>query len=745
MIPDLTNHLWQSTLFAVAAGLLTVAFRKNHAQVRYWLWFSASFKFLVPFSLLLSLGSHLKWAAAAKTIAADTVSFTIVQMAEPFPGASAFVPSAHSTVNWVPLAIFGVWLCGFAAIALTLIRGWIGVRLAVRCSSPMDIPAPVEIRSSPGLLEPGVVGLFSPVLLLPEGIVERLTPSQLEAVLVHELCHVRRRDNLFASIHMIVESIFWFHPLVWWIGARLVEERERACDEAVLSLGSEPRIYADAIVNVCRLYVESPLVCVSGVTGANLKRRIAAIMTNHTGEGLNRAKKFLLAGAGITALAVPVAIGVVIGILHTPAVRAQSPAAIPSIVQTAQTVPNAPVSAAAQASASPAAPTGQREHRQVAMLVDFAAMTSDEQSRARRSAIDFIHRGTGPDDVVAIMAVDGGKVAIVQDFTNDQAILESAILKLGAGDGNASVAGADRILSSIETAANLLAALPGKKELMYFASGIAQAGTTDGAQLARAVQAAQAANVALFPIDAQGASPGGRSMSPQSPPPGVSLEGYGRGPRYDEVRAKFGSASNARARTWLLHGPPDQIEDRGSNSQNPSEIWRYNYLENFHSSVEFEFATGINVGPRDMRINWPPPTATYFGVPGAPAALVEGLSREGQGTGVAAARNTSTNLIAGLPTGHASMQTWPAGELQTLSIPLDSTSGWVDVVAQIRTLADTSETGRTVAAVREHFQPKAGTYQAKFILGAGSYVCSLIARHQTTGNVYGETIDFEVK
>ena len=60
MIGELTNHLWQSTLFAVAAGLLTVAFRKNRAQVRYWLWFSASLKFLIPFSLLMSLGSHLE-------------------------------------------------------------------------------------------------------------------------------------------------------------------------------------------------------------------------------------------------------------------------------------------------------------------------------------------------------------------------------------------------------------------------------------------------------------------------------------------------------------------------------------------------------------------------------------------------------------------------------------------------------------------------------------------------------------
>jgi uncharacterized protein (TIGR03435 family) len=122
---------------------------------------------------------------------------------------------------------------------------------------------------------------------------------------------------------MIVEAIFWFHPLVWWIGARLVEERERACDEGVLSLGSEPQVYAEAILNVCKLYVESPLACVSGVTGSDLKKRIEAIMTNRMVFRLNFAKKAALAVAGIAALAVPI----VVGTMNAPRLRAQSPPA----------------------------------------------------------------------------------------------------------------------------------------------------------------------------------------------------------------------------------------------------------------------------------------------------------------------------------------------------------------------------------------------------------------------------------
>jgi uncharacterized protein (TIGR03435 family) len=122
---------------------------------------------------------------------------------------------------------------------------------------------------------------------------------------------------------MIVEAIFWFHPAVWWIGVKLVEERERACDEAVLKLGNEPQAYAEGILNVCKSYLESPLRCVSGVTGSDLKNRIRAILTERVAGDLNFAKKIALAAAGITALAVPVCVGV----FGAPTIHAQSAAA----------------------------------------------------------------------------------------------------------------------------------------------------------------------------------------------------------------------------------------------------------------------------------------------------------------------------------------------------------------------------------------------------------------------------------
>ncbi len=189
------------------------------------------------------------------------------------------------------------------------LRDWLRVRAPLRASTPIDIPATLAVRSSPGLLEPGVIGFFRPTVLLPEGIFKTLERPQLEAILAHELSHIRIRDNLTAAIHMIVEAVFWFYPLVWWIGARLVEERERACDESVLAQGREPREYADAILNVCKHCVKSPVVCVSGIIGSDLKRRIVHIMARHIGQRLTPGRKLLLGGAAAVAIAVPLALG----------------------------------------------------------------------------------------------------------------------------------------------------------------------------------------------------------------------------------------------------------------------------------------------------------------------------------------------------------------------------------------------------------------------------------------------------
>jgi beta-lactamase regulating signal transducer with metallopeptidase domain len=319
-LSPLANHLWQSTLFAGVAGLLTLGFRKNRAAVRYGLWLAASLKFLIPFSILVGIGHQLNWSLPAE-IAKPQVISVVGQISRPFSAANPDLAqdSNQSTParepapvsSGLPAMLLYLWLSGSGFVLFLWLRDWLRVRRTLGVATPLPLDAGVAAMSSRSALEPGVVGIFRPVLLLPEGIHERLTPDQLKAILVHEQCHVRRCDNLAAAVHMIVETLFWFHPLVWWIERRLVEERERACDEEVLRVTGEPQTYAEGILNVCKFYKESSLVCVSGVTGSNLKTRIEEIMTNRITRKLGPARALLLIAAGLVVVVVPVAFGMV--------------------------------------------------------------------------------------------------------------------------------------------------------------------------------------------------------------------------------------------------------------------------------------------------------------------------------------------------------------------------------------------------------------------------------------------------
>jgi uncharacterized protein (TIGR03435 family) len=320
---ELNNRLWQSTIAAFVAWLLVLVLRNNHARARYWVWMIASIKFLIPFSLFIGAGEWLR-TLTANPIPRPAAAAVMEQIAQPFPQAQTFVATGHTnfahSFTLLPTMLILVWACGAMVVALSWWMKWQQICAAVRRARPEAFSAGVPVLSTPALVEPGVFGIFRQVLLLPEGIVHRLTPAQLEAILAHEMCHVRRRDNLTFAIHMVVETLFWFHPLVWWIRARLVEERELACDEAVLQSGNEAEVYAEGILNVCKFYVESPLACVSGVSGSDLKKRVVRIMAERVGQKLTLGRRLVLSLIGLAVVALPIAIG----LAHAPQLLAQS-------------------------------------------------------------------------------------------------------------------------------------------------------------------------------------------------------------------------------------------------------------------------------------------------------------------------------------------------------------------------------------------------------------------------------------
>ncbi len=332
LAPALKNHLWQSTLFALVAALLALALRSNRARERYWLWMAASLKFLLPFALLAGIGSHFARPRAAAT-AQPAVYFAVEDIAEPFslqPAPAAPVAAPADPLDWpalLPALCGAVWLAGFATVLAVWCVRWRRVAQSMRAATPLadgremqrlrqiereaGLRNRIELRVSQQAMEPGVfgLGLARPVLAWPAGISQRLDDAQLDAILAHEVCHVRRRDNLTAALHMLVEAVFWFHPLVWWLGARLLEERERACDQEVLRRCNRPEAYAEGILKVCEFCLESPLPCVSGVTGSDLKKRIVNILAGRMALKLGTGRKLLLLAAALLTVAVPILLG----------------------------------------------------------------------------------------------------------------------------------------------------------------------------------------------------------------------------------------------------------------------------------------------------------------------------------------------------------------------------------------------------------------------------------------------------
>ena len=332
-VRELFDHLWQSTLFFGIVALLAVLLRKNQARIRYWLWVAASTKFLIPFALLVSLGSQLPWPshAAPKT----SVYVAIEKVSQPFFEATALntpsaIPAAQPTASHVPIPILPtmfalVWLIGFITTMGFWCVQWRRISRLVRSATPLiagreldllrkaervaGLPRSVPLLPTGNSTEPGVFGIIHPVLLWPEGIARHMDDAHLESVLAHEVCHVQRRDNLTSAIHMLVEAIFWFYPVVWWMERQLVKERERACDEAVLQLGNEAEVYAESILNVCKFFTESPTTCISGVMGSELKQRIARILSGQGERKLDLRRKAMLTLACVLAVGVPLAAG----------------------------------------------------------------------------------------------------------------------------------------------------------------------------------------------------------------------------------------------------------------------------------------------------------------------------------------------------------------------------------------------------------------------------------------------------
>jgi beta-lactamase regulating signal transducer with metallopeptidase domain len=239
MIAALINHLWQSTLFCGGAWLITLALRDNGASLRHWIWMLASLKFLVPFSLLFLVGSYIGLPVARSADIQPLVFGDALQSASVLVSPTSAL-RATETGAWsiALMVLLAIWIGGALVVGTRWLLGWLAADSLVRAARPAPGALP-DARITDADIEPAVARVFHPVVLLPAALLGRLSQREIDAILAHEHEHIARHDNLKDNVHRLVETLFWFHPAVWWIGRQMIEERELACDEAVLANGHD--------------------------------------------------------------------------------------------------------------------------------------------------------------------------------------------------------------------------------------------------------------------------------------------------------------------------------------------------------------------------------------------------------------------------------------------------------------------------------------------------------------------------
>lgn len=362
----LLNHLWQSTLVAGAAWLACgVMLRSNSAQIRFAVWLAACAKFLIPFAVFVEAGRRLNMSRPL-ALAGSQHIFNLVHPGNvglamvPFPMAGS--PEAPALSLHVLLTgIAAVWVLGSAAVLLQCLAGWWTIRRAekdaVLSGSFRGIPILKSRTMRDQRIDPGVFGIWRQTILIPDGVENSLSGAQFQALLLHEWNHARRRDNLAAVIEMLAETIFWFYPMIWMVGRKLNEERELACDQAVLedAQPGDAEAYAEGILNVCKLYTAVSRPCVAGITGANLRARVAWILKHEQPRPLDNQRCWVLAGSLVAAIIGPA----IIGFLTAPAFAQQGNSFV-QLATAAQVQAETPRFEVTSVKACPAQPDGRR-------------------------------------------------------------------------------------------------------------------------------------------------------------------------------------------------------------------------------------------------------------------------------------------------------------------------------------------------------------------------------------------------
>lgn len=300
----LLQFAWQGILIGAVAALVLALLRDARPQARY----------LVACAALLCC---LAWPALEL---AGRLCALRMAGAAPLPaGAAAMPQGGHAGDRWQSWLV-GLWALGAALLALRLALGLAWIRSA-RTSAPsgetdlfwqrrlsalaprFGVTRPVRLLIGKTLAAPVTAGFWRPFVIVPATLLSGMPAELLEALLAHEMAHIRRGDYLVGVAQKMIEALLFYHPVVWWISARIRQERELAADALASQVTGEPRRLAKALSEL-ELLQFAPHHLAPSAAGGDLLQRIRALTTPApAGAGRRSAAVALLASMlGATAL-----------------------------------------------------------------------------------------------------------------------------------------------------------------------------------------------------------------------------------------------------------------------------------------------------------------------------------------------------------------------------------------------------------------------------------------------------------
>jgi beta-lactamase regulating signal transducer with metallopeptidase domain len=325
----LLQFVWQGALVGLLTAAVLAILRRSAADVRYVVSTVALALMLtmpvvttiqtLASSEFMTVGQGLQTPASTRQGVQSSVGQGLQTLPSIEQGLQSSAGQGLQTLpsieEWLPM-LLSVWLAGVAMLTLRLLSGWVWVQrmktheahpvhesleaVGRRLMRRLHIVRGVRFLESRRVDVPTVIGWLSPVVLLPVSALAGLTPRQVEAILAHELAHIRRHDYFVNLLQTVVETLLFYHPAVWWVSHRIRVERENCCDDLAVSLCGDPVAYAAALAELEGLRTSSGQLALAA-SGGSLLQRVKRVLGAPSHAG--RAPGWLAAGVALLVVA----------------------------------------------------------------------------------------------------------------------------------------------------------------------------------------------------------------------------------------------------------------------------------------------------------------------------------------------------------------------------------------------------------------------------------------------------------